>query len=213
MTVTLLVLAGVAALVDWYAADRQLFRLEYLVKPLTLALLLAAAATGDLGDAKPYVIVALALGLVGDVAIMLADPRGANRMFFAGLVAFLLGHAAYVAGFVTVGVHLLPLLAGLLVAAGVGGLILPAVMARISGAGLTVAVGGYSLAVGAMATFAAGTQLLLVAIGGALFVVSDGVLARERFADPLPRSELTVAATYHLAQFLIVIGLLVHATQ
>lgn len=212
-TLALLVAAGVAAVVDWVAADRLLFRLEYVVKPLTLALLVAAAVTADLGEAKPWVVAALALGLLGDVAIMLAAPRGADRWFFTGLVAFLLGHVAYVIGFVTIGVHLLPLLAGLLVAAGVGGLILPEVLRRTrdAGGGLAGAVAGYSLAVGAMAGFAAGTQLIATAIGGALFVVSDALLSRERFADPVRRSELLVAVTYHLAQFLIVVGVLISA--
>lgn len=212
-TLALLVAAGVAAVVDWVAADRLLFRLEYVVKPLTLALLVAAAATAGLGEAKPWVVAALALGLLGDVAIMLAAPRGADRWFFTALVAFFLGHVAYVVGFMTVGVRLLPLLAGLLVAAGVGGLILPEVLRRTreAGSGLAVAVAGYSLAVGAMAGFAAGTQLIATAIGGALFVVSDALLSRERFADPVRRSKLLVAVTYHLAQFLIVIGVLVAA--
>lgn len=213
VTGVLLVAAGVVAVADWVAVDRHALTAERALKPLALALLVAAAATGDLGDPKPFVLVALVLGLVGDVAIMLAAPRGANPAFLAGLVAFLLGHVAWVIGFLVVGVHLLPLLAGLLVAAGVGGLVLPGVLRRLGSRALVLTVGGYSLAVGAMAGFAAGTQLLFVALGGVLFVVSDGVLARERFAEPLPRSPLIVAVTYHLAQFGLVIGLLFHATR
>lgn len=206
VTVTLLVVAAVVAVLDWIAVDRRHFRVEYAAKPAVLALLVAVAASGDLGPAKTWIVAALALGLVGDVAIMLAAPRDTDRAFFVGLVAFLLGHVAYVIGFVRVGVHPLPLVAGLLVAAGIGGLLLPPVGRQVHGR--VLATTAYSLAVGAMAGFAAGTELILVAAGGILFVVSDGVLARERFAKPLPRSPLLVAVSYHLAQFLVLGGLL-----
>ena len=75
MTVALLVVAGLAALGDWVAVDRRLTHLEYLLKPLVLALLIAAAATADLGVVAPWIVAALAFGLVGDVGLMLSDKH------------------------------------------------------------------------------------------------------------------------------------------
>jgi uncharacterized membrane protein YhhN len=157
------------------------------------------------------VVAALALGLVGDIALMLAAPDAVDAAFIAGLTAFLLGHVAYLVAFARVGVHLLPLLAGLLVAGGVGGLVLPAVLRRVrddGGPPLVGAVAGYALAVGATTALASGTQLVLCALGGLLFLVSDALIARGRFVAAVPRGALLVASTYHLAQFAIVLGLL-----
>ncbi|HKC29285.1 MAG TPA: hypothetical protein VKB75_14825, partial [Jatrophihabitans sp.] len=67
MPVTLLVIAALTAAGDWAAVQQRLFRVEHLLKPATMALLLAAAATADLGDLKPWVLGALAFGLIGDI--------------------------------------------------------------------------------------------------------------------------------------------------
>ena len=61
----------------------------------------------------------------------------------------------------------------------------------------------------AMTVLAAGTQHVLTAIGGLLFLVSDTTLARNRFVARVPHGDLLVHVTYHLAQFLIVLGLVV----
>lgn len=45
------------------------------------------------------------------------------------------------------------------------------------------------------------------AIGGALFVVSDALLATHRFAGPVPLSPLLVLATYWTVQWCIVMSL------
>ncbi|GAB2485092.1 lysoplasmalogenase [Jatrophihabitans fulvus] len=214
MPVILLIVAGVLAVGDWAAVHRRLFRLEFVLKPATLGVLLAAAVVADLGPAHPWIVAGLALGLVGDVAIALADnvsdPDPLDPRFLTGLVSFLLGHLAYVVGFVRTGVHPLPLLAGLLVAAGIGGLTLPPVLRRAAGDGgapLVAAVAVYGAVVAAMAGFGSGTQVVLVALGGVLFVVSDAVIARERFVARSAHGPVLIAVTYHLAQFAIVLGL------
>ena len=47
-----------------------------------------------------------------------------------------------------------------------------------------------------------------LAVGASLFVVSDGLLAADRFLRPVPHGRLLVMVTYHLAQLLIVVGVL-----
>jgi len=45
-------------------------------------------------------------------------------------------------------------------------------------------------------------------VGAALFVVSDTILAVNRFVRPIPHGDVAVHLTYHLAQGLLVLSLL-----
>lgn len=210
--VTLLVIAALVAVGDWIAVQLRLFRLEYLLKPATLAILVAAAATADFGAEQPWVVAALVFGLLGDVGLMLSTGR-TDTPFIAGLAAFLLGHVCYVVAFATVGVHALDVLAGLLVVAGVAGLTLPAVLGganRSAGLPFAVIVGGYAALLSAMTVMAIGTGMIATALGAVLFLISDTLIARGRFVARVPHGDVLVIVTYHLAQLLILIGL-VHA--
>jgi uncharacterized membrane protein YhhN len=211
MTVPLLIIAAVLAVGDWAAVHLRLYRIEYLLKPGTLAVLAAAAGAADLGVAKPWVIAALVFGLVGDVGLMRSREGRTDPPFIAGLAAFLVGHLCYLIAFARLGLHGLDLLAGLLVAAGIAGLALPQVLrgaARSAGRELAYVVAGYSAVLGAMTVFAAGTGIVATAVGGVLFLCSDTLIARDRFVARMPRGSLLVIVTYHLAQFLILIGLI-----
>jgi uncharacterized membrane protein YhhN len=207
---TLLVIAALAAVGDWVAVELRLFRVEYLLKPATMVLLLAAAATADLGDLKPWVLGALAFGLIGDIGLMLSDGT-ADLPFVAGLGASLLGHVWYVVAFLRAGIHGIDLLAGVLVVAGVAGLTLPPVLrgvTRSAGRELGFVVAAYAAILSAMTVLGVGTAIVATAVGAALFLVSDTLIARARFVAPVPHSSLLIVMTYHLAQFLIVIGLM-----
>src|SRR4051812_35566134 len=96
-----IILAALFAGVDWIAVGLENRRLEYVCKPAVMVALLAAAVTLDPNSTgqRAWFVVALVLCLIGDVLLML--PRD---LFVAGLVAFLLGHLAYVAGFRVPGV-------------------------------------------------------------------------------------------------------------
>ncbi|MEO9138949.1 MAG: lysoplasmalogenase [Jatrophihabitans sp.] len=211
MTLTLLIAGALVAFGDWVAVDRRLFRIEYLLKPLTMVLLILAAISADLGQAQPWIVAGLVFGLLGDVGLMLADEDKADTPFLAGLTSFLIGHICYLAGFIRVGVQTLPILAGLLIVGGIAGLMLPQVLrgaAADAGRGFAGIVAAYSAVLGAMAVLAVGTQHIATAVGGVLFLVSDTVIARGRFVAPITRGPLLVIVTYHLAQFLIVLGLI-----
>jgi uncharacterized membrane protein YhhN len=211
VTVPLLIVAAVLAGCDWAVVQARLFRLEYLLKPATLAVLLAAAAVADLGALKPWVVAALACGLLGDVGLMLSSAGRTDAPFMTGLAAFLFGHLCYVVALLRHGVRAVDLLAGVLVVAGVAALTLPRVLrgaTRAGGRALADAVSLYACALAAMAVLAIGTSVVPTAVGGALFLVSDTLLARQRFVALLAHGDLVVMVTYHLAQFLIVVGLI-----
>lgn len=208
-TVTLLVVAAVLAVADWIAVQLRLFRLEYLFKPATLAVLAAAAGVAPLGVIKPWVVAALVLGLLGDVGLMLSDGS-TDPPFLAGLGSFFFGHICYVIAFVGVGLNGLATIAGLLVAGGIAGLALPAVLrgaARSAGGVFAGIVGGYAAMLAAMAVLGVGTGIVATAAGAVCFLCSDTLIARDRFVARVPHGNLLIIVTYHLAQFLILVGL------
>ncbi len=213
MTATLFVIAALAAIGDWLAVWQRFFRIEYLLKPLTLVLLIAATASADLPEIKVWVLAALVLGLIGDVALMLSkdDAGRLDGAFLIGLAAFLAGHVCYLAAFARYGLGGLQMLAGLLVVVGSAALTLPRVLSgakRAGGQELMAVVGTYAAVLAAMAVLAVGTKSVLTAVGGLLFLGSDTVLAWERFVKPVRGGPVVVIVSYHLAQALIVLGLI-----
>ena len=216
---SLIGLAVTAAIVDWVAVAREDARLEYAAKPAVLALLTAAAAVlpdthTDLVDRKWWFVAALAFCLLGDVLLML--PRD---LFILGLVAFLVGHVLFIVGllqppappgtppfaFSTTGLVVASLVA---VAYGaVPATLLFRSLARDGLRALIAPVAVYLVAILTMAVLAANVGVPAAAVGAACFVVSDTVLALNRFVRPLPHGDVAVHVTYHLAQVLLVVSL------
>ncbi len=204
------VLPAVIAVVDWWAVARGDRRTETWAKPATLAALLVAAATQGALDtgAGQWLLVALALGALGDVAL-LSDSL---TRFRTGLGFFLLGHLGYVACFVALG---LPVpgwawLALVVMAISVVATreVVPATH-RLAGSSLSVPVAAYTLVIGAMLVTGWFTGVVLIALGATIFVVSDSTLALDRFVHPWRRGHLAVMVTYHVGQALIVLGVLI----
>ena len=82
-------------------------------------------------------------------------------------------------------------------------------------AGLRAPVAAYVLAIALMVSQALGRAAVWrdasawrVALGALCFMLSDTLLATDRFLTPLPGRDLWVLASYYAAQCLIVAGLL-----
>ncbi len=201
MTSTLFVLFGVAALaalVDWWSVARDRLGVEFVAKPMVMIALIGAALAIDTDDnvVRGVVIAALGASLVGDVVLMTPDAR-----FEAGLFAFLVAHCLYIVALApsaTVG----PMLAAGLLVVAIGFGVVPQLLAAVRhhGRGTTVAVSTYIVALSAMTVMAAGTGVLVAAIGGALFFASDSLLGWNRFVAPAPGGRVLVHITYHLGQ-------------
>jgi uncharacterized membrane protein YhhN len=167
-------------------------RPRWVTKPLLMPALMAGS---DRSSRR-----ALAFGAAGDVALL---GRG-DAAFTAGLVSFLAGHIAWI---VTLRqrrgggrLRSRPALALPYVAA-FGSL--NAYLWQRTGKD-RIPVLGYSTALLAMALTALDTGSPRAAAGGALFLLSDSLLALEKFAGvQLPAHEGLVMATYTSAQALL----------
>lgn len=206
----LLALTAVVAVVDWLAVSVGRKPLEYVAKPLTTIGLIAVAVAIEPRDAASRVlfVVALVFSLAGDVLLMLPNR---SRLFGFGLASFLIAHLAYIPGLWLLGISAGGLVAGLVVvlvaAVTVGRRILVGV--RASQPALAVAVAVYLTVIFAMLISATGTLLPLAIAGAALFCVSDAVLGDNEFVRRRAGSHLVVMVTYHLAQALLVLSLVV----
>jgi uncharacterized membrane protein YhhN len=197
------------ALVDWYAVAREDRRTETWAKPAVLVALIVTALVLGAPDsaAGVWLLVALVFGLAGDVCLL----GDSDTRFRLGLAAFLVGHLAFVASFIQLGldpqgwnyVSFLVLGACLLATRQVA-----ASTYLRGGLALAAPVGIYTVVIGAMVIYAFTTGVPLVAIGATVFAVSDTVLARDRFVRPWNGARLLVMITYHVGQALIVAGVL-----
>jgi len=182
--------------------------LLFVFKPLTTLLIIAHAwqRGADTPAARRFVLAGLWFSLVGDIALLWPQQG-----FVPGLIAFLIGHVLYIVAF-TREHRFAAQPAVLAVYALIAGTILAFLWGHIP-AGLRIPVAAYVLALTLMAAQAAVVGLLTqgdgagrargLMIGGALFMVSDTVLAVNRFALPVPAAGLWILATYWVAQWLI----------
>jgi len=180
----------------------------YLFKPLTTTLLLLLAAFSD-GAHEPgyqlFVVVGLICSLAGDVFLMVPRDR-----FLPGLASFLIAHLAYVVAFSS-GVRfgsapllLLPLVAVAipllrLLWPGLGTLRLPVLLYAA-----TILVMVWR----AWARHSAlpGPGAAVATTGAALFMISDAILAVNRFHRRFPSAQLCIMTSYVAAQALIAIS-------
>jgi alkenylglycerophosphocholine/alkenylglycerophosphoethanolamine hydrolase len=153
----------------------------------------------------------LALGLVfsmaGDVLLDL-DPQ----WFVFGLVAFLLAHLTYITLFVRNRArpfHLSPSLAAAVVLVLASSATLSAWIVPSAG-DLAVPVIVYVCALTTMVITAIAGRFEgpWVALGAVLFMISDSLLAINKFKTPLPLRDYLVTVTYYLGQWGIALGFL-----
>ena len=161
-----------------------------------------------------YVLMALFLSWLGDTLLMFASS--APQFFMLGLASFLLAHLVYTViniSAVNVSGGLKPqwqdipfLLYGFLVFGllkdNLGDMYFPAM--------------AYAVVICIMALSARkrwkrtdNQSFWLVMVGALIFMLSDTLLAFNRFHEPLPQSDLLIMSTYIVAQALIVMGLVV----
>jgi uncharacterized membrane protein YhhN len=177
----------------------------WLAKPVaSLAFLWAALATGALETTYgQLVLLGLVLCLLGDVLLI---PLERPAIFKAGVFAFLAGHLAYSAAFLTRPLD--PL--GLAVAAALLAVVLLGVLRWLGSAlpaDMVWPVRTYMLVIGVMSALACGVSAAggpwAVAVGALAFTASDISVARDRFVRHEFVNRAWGLPLYYAAQLLI----------
>jgi alkenylglycerophosphocholine/alkenylglycerophosphoethanolamine hydrolase len=203
------ILAAVASAGDLTAIVRRNKRLEYSTKPTVMVLLIAAALLihpANQGE-RALFAAALALGLAGDVLLMLPD-----NYLVAGIGAFLAGHLAYAVGFRFAGFNTLGLIAGVIITAATAMLFLRRVLGALRTSGrakLRNPVIAYAIVISLMTVSATASGNLVAAAGGLLFFFSDVIFAWYRFVKPVRWGQPVNIVMYQAGQALLVLSLAV----
>lgn len=196
----------VVAVVDWLAVAVSRRRLEYAAKPAVMVGLIAVAILlRPASELERWFFVgALALGLISDVFLMLP-----HDMFLAGLVAALVEHIAYIAGFRARTFDLLLFAIALVVALVSVAVFLPAIHRALRRDHPTLAgpVLGYVAVFVVMVASAGGSASRVALAGALLFFDSDALLAWNRFVHPVSWGRFGNIIAYHSGQALLVLSL------
>ncbi len=206
--------AALEALALW----KNWLRLEYIAKPAVMIILFTWLLTSvGLNGALLWFGLGILLSLVGDVLLMIS----LERMFLAGLVAFLLAHIAYIIGFN------IPLpefsawgiVFAVMVSLG-GARIIRRVLAALASNGqsaMRTPIIVYSMVISLMLLSAMmklsdlawdANAGALVSLGAFLFYISDIILAWNKFVAPIQHGRIYNIAAYHLGQIILIAGVI-----
>lgn len=213
---TLIILAFIFAALELLALWKGWRGLEFVAKPAVMVcLFIWLYTTAGLQGALLWFGIGILFSLGGDIALMFID-----RFFILGLLAFLLGHVAYLIGFNTPPPQVVTFWSlAFAIVIGLGSVrVLRRILASLRAKGqnrLIVPVIIYGVVITLMLLAAMqtlfrldwdATAALLVSFGAALFYFSDITLAWHRFVSPLNNGRMLNIGMYHLAQIAIVIG-------
>ena len=193
----------------YIALQPRIYSGHFFLKASPILLLAAVVGFNDT-IAAPFrwlLLAALLCSAAGDIFLAFNIDDSSDTLFIAGLGSFLVGHIFYaLAFFQSVAfqiVSLLPIIFILVLAATLAWKIWPKL------GGLKFPVLFYILVSGLMgvaASFHAPFSWILVG-GAIIFMVSDSMIAVQKFWRPVPYSDFLVMSTYYIAQFLIFWGL------
>jgi uncharacterized membrane protein YhhN len=204
-----------ALTVEIFAVATQNLRLEYFSKPSLMLILIFyyTVNTKKLGAEKYLIIAALAFSWLGDV-LLLFDKQY-KTLFIYGLIAFLIAHIFYIFYFLQIRKANKPEKMPnplIFVAVACYSLTLFGVVAP-NVKNLLIPVGIYALIISTMlaaslAAFDLGKQNFgKICVAGTLFfLLSDSILAINRFVAPFKYAPVFIMLTYAAAQFLITEG-------
>jgi len=198
-----IVLFGVAYLLSMQG---DIMPLKFVLKPGTIVLMIVwvATARGGTNTYRNWIMAGLALSAVGDAFLLMKD----DRWFVYGVFSFLLAHVLYIAAFATrlkfgklhaLAVVPIAVYSFLLLRAIHGGMF----GEEGSGGGMWIPVVVYVVVISLMAFSAVMTRSGTAIIGAVLFIISDSLLAWNKFVAPFEWAGYAVMITYYLAQGLI----------
>jgi len=193
-------------------------KIRYITKPPLVPLLILFYIFSIIPGFLNWIfILGLFFGFLGDVFLMLGREE---KWFMYGLSSFLVGHIFYI---ITFGLSIVNILAfpwwGFF-------LVIPEILAvafvliKIKGkmGDLRIPTLIYVAVISLMSFFAAlrlttyqiiSFSFLLPWIGSILFIISDGIIALDKFDKHIPHDRFLVMITYGLAQYLITQGIII----
>ncbi len=211
----LLIIYFFALAVEVFAHLTDNLQLQYFSKPSLMLILIFyyLINTKNLVSAKYLIISALIFSWLGDVILLL--DKQSKTLFIYGLIAFLTAHIFYIFYFLQIRKtnkpeklpHALIFVAVAVYSLTLFGSAAPHVK------NLLVPIGFYALVISTMlgASFAAfdfTKQIFgkICVAGTLLFIVSDSILAINRFVAPFEYAPVFIMLTYAIAQLLITEG-------
>ncbi|MCD0469250.1 lysoplasmalogenase [Flavobacterium sp. JAS] len=190
--------------------------LNLFLKPLLIPLLSFGVYFYRKFPSKNTLLIALLFSWIGDVILLFTDI--AEIYFILGLVAFLISHITYcilfnkqIKGEIKRNTFLFGI-GSILIACYLIGML--SVLLPTLG-DLKIPVTVYASVISIMLLFAFNGFLiwkkpgnLYVFLGAIVFVLSDSILAVNKFYKPIEKSSFFIMLTYLVAQYLIVVGIL-----
>jgi uncharacterized membrane protein YhhN len=217
----ILALLAVITTIEILADFNEMKWLLYATKPLLLSLLLLwffVSISRNRADFK-FIFFGLIFSLFGDVFLMIREVD----LFIPGLISFLTAHVFYILSFVksiqfaernTTAAYKMSTAIVFLSFVGLFlGFLLPYVMDNESTKDLLIPVIVYAFVITLMGYMAAQRRYHVpmrsfraVLFGSVFFILSDCILATNKFAFEVELATLWIMSTYVFAQFLIVYG-------
>jgi uncharacterized membrane protein YhhN len=201
-------LAFISAILTIFAVTQNRRLVLYIFKPLTMFFIILIALQSRFPTSSFYkyaIIAGLIFSLVGDVFLMLPVDR-----FIQGLVSFFIAHLFYIAALTFEGGQNLPPV-----------IMLPFMLYGISMVRwlwprlgkMRLPVLAYMLIISMMGWTATGRWIgtrqpgsLFAFLGAVLFIISDSVLAVDRFKAHFRSAQAYILSTYFIAQWLIALS-------
>lgn len=203
-----LLLAAIVVFGVGYLISMQgdIMPLKFILKPGTIVLMIVwvATARGITNTYRNWIMAGLSLSAVGDAFLLMKG----DQWFMFGVFSFLIAHVLYITAFATrlkfAKLHLLAVVpiavyAFLLLRGLHGGMF----GEGGSGGGMWIPVVVYVIVISLMAWGAVMTRSGTAIVGAVLFIISDSLLAWNKFVSPFEGSGYAVMITYYLAQGLI----------
>ncbi|MGB0929678.1 MAG: lysoplasmalogenase [Chitinophagales bacterium] len=209
---------GLLTTVHIVASSFEIASLAYITKPLLmlfLALFFYRNAPKPLTQLSKVTLYALFFSWLGDVLLMFQNHQAIY--FMLGLVSFLIAHLCYIFAFtktpkpskgsikIVAAASFVYLLVGMgsinFLKDGLGDMLIPVIVYSLTIIGMNVmAVSRYKKV--------SNSSFWWVMIGAISFLISDSLIAVNKFYTPIPAPSFWIMSTYCLGQFLIVIGIL-----
>lgn len=200
---------GADGLLHILAEHYALYKLSLVTKSMLMVLLMGFFISTNPKKYKVWVLLALVFSWFGD-AFLLFQQVG-SIYFMLGLGSFLLAHVFYIIRFQCIKTNFsythIFLISTLFLLYGV--LLLNFLWLGLGGFKAPVVV--YALVLVSMAVSAVvftWQRTAFISIGAILFVVSDSLIAINKFWVHLPAGRVLIMGTYVLAQWLIITGIL-----